>query len=357
MSETPDRDSKTEEPTDKRLMEALNKGKGPLSRDVPLLLNVFALWLAFSFLAGAGATDITLALRPFIEEPGRWRPHTATDAAGVARFLIVYALGPLAPVLIAMVLSGVLGSAPHSHGVVLDRIRPDLSRISPFAGWGRLFGRAGLSNALKSTLKLAFVGGFAVWALHDLSAAMLATAGAGVEVLAPALASALTRLLATTLIAFVTVAILDAVLSRYIWRRGLMMTRQEVKDEAKDSNGDPAIRLRMRLLARQRLKKRMLVAVPRATVVIANPTHYAVALRYVPAEGGAPQVLAKGRDRIALRIRAVAEQHAIPVVEDRVLARALHDAVPVDALIPPEFYKAVARIISFLMQPGHRRKG
>jgi len=126
------------------------------------------------------------------------------------------------------------------------------------------------------------------------------------------------------------------------------MTRQEVKDEMKQVDGDPIVKARLRSLARDRLRKRMIAAVPRATVVISNPTHYAVALRYVREEGGAPLVVAKGRDLIALKIREVAATHGIPVVENKSLAQALYRSVEVDRMIPPEFYKAVAEIIFFL---------
>jgi flagellar biosynthetic protein FlhB len=128
------------------------------------------------------------------------------------------------------------------------------------------------------------------------------------------------------------------------------MTRQEVKDELKQVDGDPLIKARMRSLARDRARKNMMAAVPRATFVIANPTHYAVALRYVKEEGGAPLVIAKGQDLIALRIREIAAQHAIPIIEDKLLARSLYKVVEVDKMIPPEFYKAVAEIVFFLFQ-------
>src|SRR5690606_21419798 len=137
------------------------------------------------------------------------------------------------------------------------------------------------------------------------------------------------------------------------------MTKQEVKEELKQTEGDPIIRSRLRSLARDRSRRRMMAAVPRATLVIANPTHYAVALRYVREEGGAPRVLAKGRDLIALRIREIAEQHNIPVIEDKTVARALHDQVRNDQMITQEFYKAGAQIVYFVMTRtgGHARGG
>jgi flagellar biosynthetic protein FlhB len=126
------------------------------------------------------------------------------------------------------------------------------------------------------------------------------------------------------------------------------MTRQEIKDEMKEGEGDPLVKARLRSLARDRARRRMLSAVPRATVVIANPTHFAVALRYDRGEGGAPLVVAKGADLVALRIREMATRHGVPIIEDKPLARALYAAVEVDQWIPPEFYKAVARILYYL---------
>jgi flagellar biosynthetic protein FlhB len=126
------------------------------------------------------------------------------------------------------------------------------------------------------------------------------------------------------------------------------MTRQEIKDEMKQVEGDPLVKARLRSLARDRARRRMMSAVPQATVVIANPTHFAIALRYDRGEGGAPLVVAKGADIVALRIREIAGKHGVPIVEDKPLARALYDAVEVDQWIPPEFYKAVARVLYYL---------
>jgi flagellar biosynthetic protein FlhB len=140
----------------------------------------------------------------------------------------------------------------------------------------------------------------------------------------------------------------DLVWTRIFWLRDLKMTRQEVKDEMKQVDGDPIVKARLRSLARDRARKRMIAGVPRATFVVANPTHFAVALRYVKEEGGAPLVVAKGQDLIALKIRAIAAEHDIPIIEDKLLARSLYKAVEVDKMIPPEFYKAIAEVVFFL---------
>ena len=158
-----------------------------------------------------------------------------------------------------------------------------------------------------------------------------------------------TRVIATVAVATVVLVAADIVWSRVSWQRELRMTRQEVKDEMKQADGDPIVKARLRSLARDRLRKRMIAAVPRATLVVANPTHFAVALRYVREEGGAPLVVAKGQDLIALRIRDVAAEHGIPVIEDKALARSLYKTVEVDKMIPAEFYKAVAEIVFYVL--------
>jgi flagellar biosynthetic protein FlhB len=144
----------------------------------------------------------------------------------------------------------------------------------------------------------------------------------------------------------------DLVWSRIRWRRELRMTRHEIKEEMKQAEGDPYIKARIRAIARQRSSRRMLEKMPQASMVVVNPTHYAVALRYSREDGGAPVVLAKGVDFMALKIRELALQHEVPIVENKPLARALHDKVEIGTQIPAEFYRAVAEIIHFL----HSRK-
>jgi flagellar biosynthetic protein FlhB len=157
------------------------------------------------------------------------------------------------------------------------------------------------------------------------------------------------RLVATVAVATIIPVAADVVWSRVSWQRELRMTRQEVKDELKQADGDPIVKARLRSLARDRMRKRMIASVPKATLVIANPTHFAVALRYVREEGGAPLVIAKGQDLIALKIREIAAAHGIPVIEDKALARSLYKAVEVDKMIPAEFYKAVAEIVFYVL--------
>jgi flagellar biosynthetic protein FlhB len=141
------------------------------------------------------------------------------------------------------------------------------------------------------------------------------------------------------------IAAADFIWQRFHWKQDLRMTRQEVKDELKQSEGDPIVKSRIRSVARDRARRRMMAAVPRATLIIANPTHYAIALKYVREEDSAPLVLAKGQDLVALKIRELAEANGIPVFEDVALARSMYKQVSVDSVIPQQFYQAVAELV------------
>jgi flagellar biosynthetic protein FlhB len=218
-----------------------------------------------------------------------------------------------------------------------------------------MFGIAGFVEFLKSVFKLiavAFVGFLALKATQaEVLSAMFMD-----PVTLPALSrGVLIRITGWVALLTLLLVVVDLIWSRQHWLQELRMSRQELKEEMKHGEGNPQVKARMRALARSRSRKRMIAAVPHATLVITNPTHYAVALRYVREEGGAPRVLAKGVDLLALKIREVAEQHGVALVEDKPLARSLYENVEVDQLIPPEFYKAVAEIIYYLHLRKDRR--
>lgn len=206
---------------------------------------------------------------------------------------------------------------------------------------------------------MALVGLAAFWGLGGISTGFYALHGTPDAI--PQLIGRLTLRVVFISALFSTVlAVADIFMTRHTWLGRLRMTKQELKEEMKQSEGDPMLKARLRAIARARIRRRMMQNVAKATLVVANPTHYSVALRYVRGEETAPKVMAKGQDAIALKIREIAEQHNIPIVEDRLLAKTLYDATEVDQLIPPEFYKAVAEIIIYLnakSRPGQRGPG
>jgi len=217
------------------------------------------------------------------------------------------------------------------------------------SGVKRLFGREALVQFLKGLLKIAIVGAVAstvLWNERDrLEGLTRMEAGA----LMPAVLALCMKLLGWVLAIYAFLAIGDAVYQRIAWMKRQRMSKQEIKDEHKEQEGNPEIKARLRQMRAARVKKRMMKAVPDATVVVTNPTHYAVALRYEKGMA-APVCVAKGLDSLALRIRAVATEHGVAVVENPPLARALHATVDIDDEIPVEHYKAVAEVIGYVLR-------
>lgn len=349
MEDGQDKDSKTDEPTEKKLRDAIERGNVPISREAVVAASVAAMLIIVAFLARETSSTIARALGMLLGGAGSWPLQNGADAVALWTAVAGEASPALAPVFVLLLVAGLLAallqSAPR---LVPERIRPSLERVSVAGGWRRIFGARGRAEFGKSLLKLASVSAvLAIVVGAELGALVNAMA---VEASAlPDLVLRITmRLLAAVCISTVLLLVADLVLVRLHWRRELRMSRQEIKDEMKQMEGDPLLKARLRSLALDRIRRSMIAAVPRATVVIANPTHYAIALRYKREEGGAPVVLSKGKDLLALKIREIAEQHFIPVIEDKALARSMYDVVEIDHSIPPQFYKALAEIIHFL---------
>ncbi len=250
---------------------------------------------------------------------------------------------------IAGLAASFLQNAPQ---IVIDRIQPELSRISLAQGWGRIFGAQGRVEFAKSLFKFIAISIVVTIVLRAEEAVAVNSLFSDPTAVPELILTTAMRLVSTISIATIVLVALDLVWARFYWRRELRMTKQEVKDEFKQAEGDPLVKARLRSLARDRARTNMLAAVPRATLVIANPTHYAIALKYKHGEDAAPTVLAKGQDLIALKIRELAEQNNVPVVEDKMLARSMYDVAIVDHVIPAEFFRPVAEIIYFM----HSRK-
>jgi flagellar biosynthetic protein FlhB len=238
-------------------------------------------------------------------------------------------------------------------GVLLNpaALRPQFSRINPHAGLKRLFGANGLVEAAKSCAKIAVIALIAWKVLAGDLAALLATPFSDAATLAARCARPVLHVVIAVLIAQAVIVVADVLWVRLRHSNTMRMSRQDVRDEQKETDGDPKVKLRFRQLRFKRARKRMLAAVPKATVVIINPTHYAVALVYDRAKNAAPRVVAKGVDEVAERIRDVAKAARVPLVSNPPLARALY-RVELDTDIPAEHYKTVAEIIAYVWRLG-----
>jgi len=349
MAEASDQESKTEQPTEKKIRDALEQGKIPVSREASIFASMAALMVIQSFLIGQGVQQLVPTLKGFLDDPDGIRLSTAADAQNLLSVVGLQAMRFMLPLVIVLIAFGLAASLlQNAPRLVLDRIQPNFSRISPAQGWSRIFGAQGLVEFAKAVFKLVSVSlvvGFMLRASEARAFEAMYTDPAALPEMILTIAM---RIVSAICITTILLVALDLAWSRFHWRRELRMTRQELKDEHKQAEGDPLVKARLRSLARDRSRRRMIASASKASLVIANPTHYAIALRYRRDENPAPLVLAKGTDAIALKIRAVAEQNNIPVIENKALARALYEAVQVDQVIPSEFFRPVAEIIYFL---------
>ncbi|WP_159715029.1 flagellar biosynthesis protein FlhB [Geminicoccus flavidas] len=354
MAEEKD-DDKTEEPSQKRLDDARTKGQVPLSRDVGhalmLAMATGLLVLALPRLAA----DTLVALRWYMEHaafPIGGAEEIRGRLVSTALALVAVAAVPVGSLLLAAVLATV-----GQQGLLWSRenLRPKAERLSPRAGLTRMFGGAGLLEFAKNAFKVTAIGMVCWLQLRDelpgvVAAIRLETSAIGREM--ARLVAGVALVCAITATGF---AVVDLFWQRLRFRRQMRMSRQELKDEMKQGEGDPVIKQRLRQIRMARARQRMLQDVPKATVVITNPTHYAVALRYEQGEHAAPVVVAKGVDHLAAIIRKAATEHGVPIMENPPLARALHAIGEVGRPIPVEHYQAVAQVIATVMRL--RREG
>jgi flagellar biosynthetic protein FlhB len=356
MAETPDDDEKTEEPTHKKLDDARRKGDVAKSQEVNSWFIMLAATLIVVMFAQDMGTSLTISLKGLMANAH----DISADPNNMRRLfktLAIAVLGALALPLILIFLAGLAGNLIQVGLVFsLEPIKPKLSKISPVSGIKRLFSTMALMNFAKSMAKLIIVGSVIaviLWPDRDVLDALVALDPAALMSVAQELAG---KVLGGVLAVLTLVAVVDYSFQRQSWWKKQRMTAKELRDEYKQLEGDPQIRAKLRQVRIERGRKRMLANVPNASVVITNPTHYSVALKY---ETGmeAPVCLAKGLDLVALRIREAAEQHDIPIVENPPLARALYASVEIDEKIPPEHYKAVAEIIGYVLRLAKRQSG
>ena len=345
-----DEASKTEDPTPKRMRDAREKGDVPLSREVNnwFVLLGFAIFIAF-FLAGFAFDALETGRYYFVnlhlirlEEPG-----ASSEFASTAWRLFLLLSVPFG-VAVVFALAGAL----IQNGLILtvEPIKPKLSKINPIQGFKRLFSMRSLVEFGKSLVKLMLITGAITLVILPAMDRMPRMVGETIDGVIGDLADAALLIVIVVLALMTVIAGIDWMYQRYEHNKKLRMTKQQVRDEYKQTEGDPQIKARLRQIRQQRARARMMQNVPQADVVVTNPTHYAVALKYDQATMQAPVLTAKGQDLIALKIREIAEENDVPIVENPPLARALHAGVELDQEVPPDHYQAVAEIIGYVMR-------
>ncbi len=341
-------EDRSEAATPRRLQKARDEGNVAISREAVLLASLGAGGLALMAQAAhapAAVAWFASSLHDLGADPTT-RLRQAVPAA-IAVVLPVAAAAALAASGATMLQTGFL--------LRLAAIQPDLARLSPLRGLGRLFGLETAAQAVRAVLKLAILA-FLLWfALLRLAPGLAAAIRFSPAALWPVLLATLQRLALPLLAAQIAIAIADLAWVRYRHNSKLRMSRQQVRDEHRETEGNPEIKQRLRQLARRRARRRMMAAVPNATLVITNPEHYAVALAYQRGSSGAPRLVAKGADNMAARIRETARAARVPLVANPPLARALY-RLELDTEIPPEHFRAVAEIVAYIWRLGERAK-
>jgi flagellar biosynthesis protein FlhB len=350
MAEDRDPAQQTEEPTGRRLEKAHEQGDQVSSTEVQTFILLFGGTLTIAFFGRSASLDLLKLFRVFLESPGQ----LAVDGGALIELMRVTfsrAAIIIAPIIILLMIFGLAGNMVQNRpSFKPDKIKVDFSKLSLWNGLKRMFGIDGLTNLLKGLLKIAVVG-LAIWL-------QVWPDRLGLELVLDqspaAVAGDMTKLLfemmRAALSAIAVLAVADYVLQRHEFLKRNRMSKQDIKDEMKETDGDPQIKARIRQIRIERSKRRMIAQVPKATVVITNPTHFAVALQYEQGVTPAPVCVAKGADALAFRIREIAKQHKVPIVENPPLARALFASVEVDGTIPPEHYKAVAQVIGYVLR-------
>ncbi|MEI9996516.1 MAG: flagellar biosynthesis protein FlhB [Rhizomicrobium sp.] len=349
MADDRDPSQQTEAPTQKRLEEAREHGDIVKSPEVSAFVLLLGGTLTIMMFGGSTMQGIATAMRVFLEQPEQMGVSSSADAMGLARQVVMTLGGILGPVFATMMAFALAGHVLQARpGFSFEKIKPDFAKLSLIAGLKRMFGPEGLMNLVKGLLKMGVVGVAVwtqIWPERTMLQSVLDQSPMGVI---GDMGQLLYKVLLAALVALAAIAAADYILQRYRFLQRNRMSKQEIKEEYRQNEGDPQIKAKIRQIRLERAKKRMIAAVPEATVIITNPTHYAVALKYEAGKMAAPICVAKGVDALALRIREVAKAHDVPIVENPPLARALHASVEVDEVVPAEHFKAVAQVIGYV---------
>ncbi|ANI16443.1 flagellar biosynthesis protein FlhB [Pseudomonas citronellolis] len=357
MAESESGQDKTEEPTEKRRREARKKGQLPRSRELNTL-SVLMAGAGALLVYGAHLAEVLMGVMRNSFEMSR---ETAMRSESMLQLLGTAARGAaegLWPILLVLLCAALIG--PISLGGWLfsgEALAPKFSRMNPLEGIKRMFSAKSVLELFKALIKFVVVLAVAVLVLRSDKEALLALLHQPLQTAIVESVKVVGWSAFWMACSLLLIAAVDVPYQLWDNRQKLLMTKQEVRDEYKDSEGKPEVKAKVRRLQREMAQRRMMQAVPEADVVITNPTHFAVALKYDAAAGGAPRLLAKGNDFLALKIREVAQEHKVTVLESPALARAVYYSTELDQEIPAGLYLAVAQVLAYVYQLRQFRAG
>jgi len=353
-----DEDSKTEQPTSRRLEKAREEGSVLQSQEVKTIVMLIAMltvvWLGSPFVINR----LRNYLAGILDHMHEVRITTTQELVHLGADVILHMGMALVVPFAIMIVFGLVASLGQTGFIFTpQKLLPDFNKVNPMTGLKRIFSSHSVLELGKNVVKLTAVGAGCYILLKPRVKELELLMGMEPIGIVAYLHGVLVKLIMAVILMMVVVAAVDWFYQRFSFMKKMRMTRQEIKDEHKDVEGDPMVKSRLRSLRIARARQRMMASVPKADVIITNPTHYACALKYDMDSMGAPVLLAKGQDFIALKIREIATEHEIPIVENPPLARALYASVEIDQEIPPDHYKAVAEVISYVMRLKEKSRG
>ena len=344
---------KTEEATPHRKQEVRKEGQVAKSSDLNAVANLLAVFLILMFGYRYFVEDLCSFISLALSE-GLLKSLTDSELLYIFTDASFFMLKFLAPIFVVGLAAGLIANFGQVGFLYAPKaIKPKLSHLNPIEGFKRLFSKRALVELLKALLKIVAVGWVAFSLVRDSFEQLLLTIYMGAFQVLQVFVGVLFKVAAGAVGVFLFIAIMDYIFQRYEFRMRIRMTKKEVKDEFKQTEGDPLLRSRVKEKQRELARQRMMHSVPEATVVITNPTHLAVALRYEKGKDAAPQVVAKGRGFIAQKIIELAREHGVPVIENKPVAQTLFKDVEIGQTIPPDLYKAVAEVLAMI----YRLKG
>jgi flagellar biosynthetic protein FlhB len=349
-------DDKTEEPTARKLEQARKRGEIIYSPEVATWMVLAGGALALAMMGPAVAGGIGRMLIGFFAAPEDF----STDPRALLDLFtaLTIRVGAVIGLVLLFIAAGGLAArfVQDQPTWATEKLSFSLDKLDPVKDFQRVFGPAGFSSLLKGLLKLVIVGAAGAWALWPRDAMYETQPLRDLATFWPLVQERAGAMIMACLTSFALIAAGDYFFTRQSYMKKMRMSRQELREEFRQAEGDPQVRAKIRQVRSERARRRMIAAVPKATLVVTNPTHFAVALRYEAGETAAPICVAKGVDEIAFKIRETAEAHSIPIVEDPPLARALYASAELDEPIPRQHYEAVAKTISYVLRLAARRR-
>ncbi|MCB1970064.1 MAG: flagellar biosynthesis protein FlhB [Geminicoccaceae bacterium] len=350
MAEDQDDSQKSEEPTQKRLDDARDKGQVSNSREVNNFMIMATATLLLATFAPYGMQRLARVLEVYLAQAAVMPldgPSLGTELITLLGQVGIVMAAPFAAFVVAAIASSAM-----QNGIVWTSqpLHPKFDKISPMAGLKRLFSTKSIVEFVKNVVKMTLIGALGLAVIWPDRMRLMVTGRLETGVAMGYLDGIVLSLLMAMSAAMAILAGLDFTYQRFEFMKQMRMSRRDIQDEHKQSEGDPVIKQRLRALRMQRARQRMMAEVPDSTVVVTNPTHVSVALRYERERDAAPVVIAKGVELVALKIREVAKEHGVPIVESPPLARALYKQVELGQMIPPDHFQAVAEIIGYVLR-------